>query len=461
MAWYNTNWLYRKKVTIGTQTANLTNFPVYVNLANMGANFFSNVRTDGGDIRVTLADEVTEVPRELVSINTSTQTGEFYFRANNLSNLTSTDFYIYFGNASAINPTDNSTYGKYNVWNDFVLVAHLNENPSLTAPQIKDSTVFQNNGTANGSMLTNDLVPAKISNGLDFDGIDDFINFGNNSSLQITNNLTVEGWFKGPSDNQRAYFGKCNSTLDNLSWLINSDTNSGAGKTDIVISNQLGTPNNTNSKLYRGGTSVFDNTNFNYQVFSFNTNNLITYVNGNSDTLSRNLIWNATVNNLSNTSQPIKLGGNLYGSTGNFKVCIVDEIRISNVVRSQDWILCTYNNIQNTNSFYTIGNLENAPSPNLQSLTPAIDTTGNAANTNLILDFDQNVNLGSGNVTIEKIPNLNIGVTFQGDLAELMMLNTLTDSDRQKIEGYLAWKWFGGNNNLPSNHPYKLYAPRN
>lgn len=36
--------------------------------------------------------------------------------------------------------------------------------------------------------------------------------------------------------------------------------------------------------------------------------------------------------------------------------------------------------------------------------------------------------------------------------------NALSDLSRQKIEGYLAWKW-GLVDNLPSNHPYKSVGP--
>ena len=45
------------------------------------------------------------------------------------------------------------------------------------------------------------------------------------------------------------------------------------------------------------------------------------------------------------------------------------------------------------------------------------------------------------------------------DMAELIALDgEVSASDRQKLEGYLAWKW-GLTNNLPTNHPYKVSAP--
>jgi hypothetical protein len=46
-----------------------------------------------------------------------------------------------------------------------------------------------------------------------------------------------------------------------------------------------------------------------------------------------------------------------------------------------------------------------------------------------------------------------------GDIAEILVGGaTLTSSDREKLEGYLAWKW-GLQDNLPSAHPYKIFPP--
>jgi hypothetical protein len=40
----------------------------------------------------------------------------------------------------------------------------------------------------------------------------------------------------------------------------------------------------------------------------------------------------------------------------------------------------------------------------------------------------------------------------------LIFNSKLAVSDRQKMEGYLAWKW-NLQSNLPSNHPYKNAKP--
>jgi hypothetical protein len=46
-----------------------------------------------------------------------------------------------------------------------------------------------------------------------------------------------------------------------------------------------------------------------------------------------------------------------------------------------------------------------------------------------------------------------------GTLQELILYSTtLLISQRQQVEGYLAWKW-GLQGSLPSSHPYKLFPP--
>jgi hypothetical protein len=51
------------------------------------------------------------------------------------------------------------------------------------------------------------------------------------------------------------------------------------------------------------------------------------------------------------------------------------------------------------------------------------------------------------------------GSQFTGQVAELIVLSNIpTTTERQLIEGYLAWKW-GLQANLPIDHPYKYSAP--
>ena len=78
-----------------------------------------------------------------------------------------------------------------------------------------------------------------------------------------------------------------------------------------------------------------------------------------------------------------------------------------------------------------------------------------------------NQNIGStwnyyGTTTSATITSVTVGKAYQiftGNLAEIVMYSTaLSDSDRYKVEGYLAWKW-GLQTSLPVGHTYYNAAP--
>jgi len=61
--------------------------------------------------------------------------------------------------------------------------------------------------------------------------------------------------------------------------------------------------------------------------------------------------------------------------------------------------------------------------------------------------------------SIGSLHNGNNWNNMNGSIAEILVFNTShSDSQRQMIEGYLAWKW-GLQSNLPDNHPFKSAAP--
>ena len=54
-----------------------------------------------------------------------------------------------------------------------------------------------------------------------------------------------------------------------------------------------------------------------------------------------------------------------------------------------------------------------------------------------------------------------VGFYMNGSISEVLIYNTvLTSTQREKVQGYLAWKW-GIQSTLPSNHPYRNSAPTN
>jgi hypothetical protein len=62
---------------------------------------------------------------------------------------------------------------------------------------------------------------------------------------------------------------------------------------------------------------------------------------------------------------------------------------------------------------------------------------------------------GSGTLSIGNSESSN---HFYGSISEILIYNSvLTESQRQNVEGYLAWKW-GLQASLPTNHPYYSYG---
>ena len=77
-------------------TADLTDFPLLVDLSDLPAGFWSTVSNGGGDIRVFKADGTTELAREVVSCDTATETGELWVKyAGTLSGSVDTTIQIH------------------------------------------------------------------------------------------------------------------------------------------------------------------------------------------------------------------------------------------------------------------------------------------------------------------------------------------------------------------------------
>ncbi|HEC64991.1 MAG TPA: DUF2341 domain-containing protein [bacterium] len=168
--WYLPEWLYRKKVTIDNTKVSgggdHTNFPVLVSITDTGLR--DNAQADGDDILFTSDDELTKLKHELVSYNSGTGALVAWVKVPTLKVASDTDIFVYYGNSDAAAQEDPT-----NVWTNYHAVFHLEEDPSGGAPQVTDSGPGGNHGTTEGTMLTEDLVNAKVGKGYDVDGSDD------------------------------------------------------------------------------------------------------------------------------------------------------------------------------------------------------------------------------------------------------------------------------------------------
>jgi hypothetical protein len=86
------------------------------------------------------------------------------------------------------------------------------------------------------------------------------------------------------------------------------------------------------------------------------------------------------------------------------------------------------------------------------NVTVSLDGTTNSVTlaSGTVFNGTSGIQIGNGGATTSP---------FNGGMAEIVVIaSSVSDTDRQKLEGYLAHKW-GLTANLPAGHPYKTKAP--
>jgi hypothetical protein len=344
---YGFQYNYCKKITVdNTQVSGSTDFssfPLLVNITNNDLKSVANggrVESDQGDDIVFKTSSCGLLDHEIEKYDPSTGQLVAWVRIPTLSYNSDTEVYMYYGDSSVDCPTENPTA----VWDSsYAAVWHLTEDPSGTAPQSRDSTSNDNDGTSNGSMTSGDLVDGKIGKGIDFDGANDWIEAPNSSSLDITGDaITLSAWVKSTVD-QNDDAGIINKSYSsNYNYMLN------------VQSSDQG-----NFRVRTGGTSTYltgatilqqDQWYFLYGIYNGATAKV--YLNGSEDgTDSR------TGNIESSGAAPVALGRRRVHPTvdNRFFTGVIDEARISNVARSTDWMQTEYNNQSDPGNFYTVG----------------------------------------------------------------------------------------------------------
>lgn len=109
------------EVPAGAVKSDLTGFPFRVNLSRMPAEFWVNVRTDGGNLRAYEADGVTMIPHDLTYIDKDAEMGQFYLKVDLLSASAQT-FVIGILDTSEVKLAATDPNGRNAVWSDYEVV---------------------------------------------------------------------------------------------------------------------------------------------------------------------------------------------------------------------------------------------------------------------------------------------------------------------------------------------------
>ena len=350
VGWYNPLWLFRQKVTVqsGQVDADLTDFPVYVDLTDMASGFTTNVKTGGVDIRITKTDGTTEIPREIVFFDGVN--GELHFKASGtLSSSVDTDYYLYYGNSAASDYALSATYGAENVWNsNYVAVWHNQEEAGGTAPQILDSTNYDHDMTTAGSMTNGDNIAGQLSGfSLDFDGSDDYLTVADSDALDAKYSQTISAWISTTNAiNGRPVISKLASGAGtDGGWAFNMRS---SGSVQYLAYN------GTSATTSAIATRVINDGGW-YLIHGVQTGGTRAdmYING--------------VSNGSDTSTSgISAGTHLVnqasrGDSGTKLDAKIDEVRIMSTNMTATWISTEFNNQNGASAFYTAAAEEEAP----------------------------------------------------------------------------------------------------
>ncbi|MCK4428979.1 MAG: LamG domain-containing protein, partial [Candidatus Aenigmarchaeota archaeon] len=103
-----------------------------------------------------------------------------------------------------------------------VLAMNFNNNSAIGENSTKaaDISKYGNNGTINSATWTTN---GKFGGALDFDGTDDYVDCGNDSSLDITDAITVEAWVNfaaAPTGHWTAFVSKDEGSGVNNKWVF-------------------------------------------------------------------------------------------------------------------------------------------------------------------------------------------------------------------------------------------------
>lgn len=320
----------------GTQT----DFPVYVDLSGFDDSFFNAVASNGADIRVFKSDNSTEVPYELVAIDTGAQTGQLWFKGD-ISASADTTFYIHTGNSGASAYAASDTYGSENVWDsDYVMVHHLQGNAT-------DSTANDEDGTISGAVSAT----GKIGTAYDFDGVDDYIEVAHNANQLLTSGLVIRAWFKADTtgESNGRIIDKSTGTTGQGGFYLRM------ASSGLFLEFKLGTgalPNPVNS-----GNDITVGAGRYYRVMlRLATDGTVTYyINGviSGSPAATNAPTNIT------TTNAIRIGNRSTATDRTFDG-VIDEVSLEAYNASKHtgaFALTEYNNQSSPSTFYSIKNL--------------------------------------------------------------------------------------------------------
>ncbi len=362
--WYSTGgiWGYRKifQIDDAKVPATQSNFPVMISLTS-DAGLQANARPDGFDILFTNSSG-TKLDHEIEKYVSGTGELIAWVKVPSLSSTADTKIYMYYGNPSAIN--QQNVAGTWD--SNYAAVYHYPNGSTLSA---LDSTINNKNGTISGASATT----GKIDGSASFGGSTNMHKI--TSTITATAQRTWETWFfVNAIDASARRFWEHGNLKDQL--FIDS-TN--------LLQFQVGWSGAAAWRIPTPSTGAWHHIAITYNGSSI-SNDPIYYLDGVAQSVTEVTAPSGT---LQTGSATLTIGNrSLNDRAFNGKL---DEFRLSNSIRSAQWIATEYNNQSNPAMFYGVS--AQCPLP--------VSTTANisADSTNIPYNTATNITWSSTNAT--------------------------------------------------------------
>ena len=352
---------YYKDITIQSSKVeeDLTDFPVLFTTTDADLKTTGNgghVYSDNGYDIVFADGSGNKLSHEIITYEKTTGEYAAWIKIPNVLSGTNTTIRMYYGDADITESTEDTD----GVWDSYAGVWHLEEDPSGTAPQVKDSTDYGNNGTSGGGMTSDDLVDGKIRKALIFDGDDEFIDIKDSYSLE-PQRLTVSAWvnMNGPGSNIDSNFivakGRANiEPYFSYGFAHNNNTNQFLfqvafnDNTKTIIYSSAAYDENVSSWYHLAGT-------YDGSVATFYIDGQVVGSAGKVGTIKYDG-WGGTAPSYGIPAQDVTIG--MWGYSNTYRRAFkgtIEEVRISNTAHSAGRIKTSYNNQDSPATFYNIG----------------------------------------------------------------------------------------------------------
>jgi hypothetical protein len=320
-----TTWSSHKKIYLNTTASGagvngtVTNFPVLVRLNPSNFSGFGSTQPLGADIRFSGSNYASHLPFEIerwVDVAGNGDTAEIWVNVSSIAGNNSAQYIVmHYGNSTATAQSNGKSV--FDTANGYRAVWHLKDTADATLRQ---------NGLTRSAPNNPATLPGIIGRAMYLDSINS-LDAGQRTSLAGTTNFSISTWVKTTPNRSYAFLAAQQSQTSTGDYGLAIDS---GGPCDFWTWNSQGYGPDVYS------TKKVDDGNWHLVAGVRNGNNAYVFIDGSQDGSG-----SATAVNLDNTSHTSI--GSSPAFTGQFHYKgYLDEMQISTVARSADWIKLSY-----------------------------------------------------------------------------------------------------------------------